>query len=47
MRDAPDVVFVVSAYLAAYQAKAFGVGDYIAHFMFNSPPGIADAMAMA
>ncbi len=47
MRDAPDVVFVVSAYLAAYQAKAFGVGDYIAQFMFNSPPGLSDAMDLA
>ncbi|HSQ38523.1 MAG TPA: cobalamin-dependent protein, partial [Anaerolineales bacterium] len=28
MRDAPDVVCVVSAYLAAYNAKAFGVKDY-------------------
>ena len=25
MRDAPDVIFVVSAYLAAYNARAFGV----------------------
>ncbi len=47
MRDAPDVVFIVSAYLAAYQAKAFGVGDYIAQFMFNSPPGLSDAMDLA
>ena len=47
MRDAPDVVFVVSAYLAAYQAKAFGVRDYIAQFMFNSPPGLSDAMDLA
>ncbi|HCU58346.1 MAG TPA: methionine synthase, partial [Anaerolineaceae bacterium] len=39
MRDAPDVVFVVSAYLSAYNAKAFGVRDYIAQMMFNSPPG--------
>ncbi len=47
MRDAPDVVFVVSAYLSAYNAKAFGVRDYIAQLMFNSPPGLSDAMDLA
>lgn len=47
MRDAPDVVFVVSAYLAAYNARAFGVEDYIAQLMFNSPPGLSDAMDLA
>ena len=33
MRDAPDVVFIASAFLAAYNAKAFGVKDYIAQFL--------------
>lgn len=47
MRDAPDVVCVVSAYLSAYNARAFGVKDYIAQFMFNSPPGLSDAMDLA
>ncbi|NMC83858.1 MAG: methionine synthase, partial [Anaerolineaceae bacterium] len=47
MRDAPDVVFVVAAYLAAYNARAFGVRDYIAQFMFNSPAATADAMDLA
>ncbi len=47
MRDAPDVIFVVSAYLSAYQAKVFGVRDYIAQMMFNSPPGTSDAMDLA
>ena len=47
MRDAPDVVFVVSAYLSAYNARAFGVHDYIAQLMFNSPPGLSDAMDLA
>jgi hypothetical protein len=47
MRDAPDVVFVVSGYLSAYNARAFGVGDYIAQLMFNSPPGLSDAMDLA
>lgn len=47
MRDAPDVVYVVSAYLSALNARSFGVGDYIAQMMFNSPPGLSDAMDLA
>ena len=47
MRDAPDVIFVVSAYLSAYIARAFGIKDYIAQMMFNSPPGLSDAMDLA
>ncbi|HEY9075972.1 MAG TPA: cobalamin B12-binding domain-containing protein [Anaerolineaceae bacterium] len=47
MRDAPDIVFVVSAYLSAYNARAFGVQDYIAQMMFNSPPGTSDRMDLA
>ena len=47
MRDAPDVVFIVSAYLSAHNARAFGVRDYIAALMFNSPPGLAEGMDLA
>ena len=47
MRDASDVICVVSAYLSAYNARAFGVKDYIAQLMFNSPPGLSDAMDLA
>ena len=47
MRDAPDVVFVVSAYLAAYVAKRAGVKDHIVQMMFNSPPGTSTAMDIA
>ncbi|MCX6034047.1 MAG: hypothetical protein NTV38_03595, partial [Chloroflexi bacterium] len=47
MRDAPDVVFVVTAFLSAYNTKKFGVRDYIAQMMFNSPPGLSDAMDLA
>ncbi len=47
MRDASDVVFVTSGYLSAYNAKAFGVKDYIAQLMFNSPPNLSDAMDLA
>jgi hypothetical protein len=41
------VVFVTAAYLSAYNARAFGVKDYIAQLMFNSPPGHSDAMDLA
>jgi methylmalonyl-CoA mutase cobalamin-binding subunit len=47
LRDAPDVIFVVSAYLSAYSARALGVRNYIAQMMFNSPPGLSDAMDLA
>jgi len=47
MREASDAVFVATAYLSAYNAKAFGVHDYIAQMMFNSPPGLSDAMDLA
>jgi methylmalonyl-CoA mutase cobalamin-binding subunit len=47
MRDAADAVCVTAAYLAAYNARAFGVRDYIAQLMFNSPPGLSDAMDLA
>ena len=47
MRDAPDVVSAVAGYLSAHNAKAFGVRDYIAQLMFNSPPGLSDAMDLA
>jgi len=47
MRDAPDVLFCVSSYLSAHNARAFGVQDYIAPLMFNSPPGLSDAMDLA
>ena len=47
MRDAPDVVFVTAAFLSAYNARKFGVQDYIAQLMFNSPPGLTDALDLA
>ena len=47
MRDAPDVIFVVSSFLSAYNARAYGVRDYIAQLMFNSPPGTSGAMDLA
>lgn len=47
MRDASDAVFVAAAFLSAYNARAFGVRDYIAQMMFNSPPGLSDKMDLA
>jgi hypothetical protein len=47
LREAADVIFVVSAFLSAYNARFFGVKDYIAQMMFNSPPGTSDAMDVA
>ncbi|MHB8926406.1 MAG: methionine synthase [Bacillota bacterium] len=47
LRDAPDVVAVAAAYLAAYNAKALGVGDYIAQYMFNTPPLTSARMDLA
>lgn len=47
MRDASDTVFAASAYLAAHNAHAYGVKDYIAQLMFNSPPGHTDSMDLA
>lgn len=37
LRDAPDSVAVAAAYIGAYNAKAFGVKDFIAQYMFNTP----------
>jgi len=47
MRDAPDVIFVATAFLSTYNARFFGVKDYIAQLMYNSPPGESDAMDLA
>ena len=38
LRDAPDVVAVVAAYLSAYNARAAGVRNYVQQLMFNNPP---------
>jgi methylmalonyl-CoA mutase cobalamin-binding subunit len=47
MRDGPDVIYVVAAYLSAYNAKHLGVHDYIAQMMFNSPTGTSESMDLA
>jgi len=47
LRDAPDVIFVVSGYLGALNAKSTGVQDHIVQLMFNTPPSVSDAMDLA
>src|SRR5262249_36826675 len=44
LRDAPDVVAVVAAYLAAYNARACGVQNYVQQLMFNNPPSTSRIM---
>jgi hypothetical protein len=44
LRDAPDVVAVVAAYLAAYNARSCGVRDYVQQLMFNNPPSTSPTM---
>ena len=39
LREAPDVIAVVAAYLAAQNAKQQGVKTYVAQYMFNTPMG--------
>jgi hypothetical protein len=47
LRDAHDVISVVMAYLAAYNARAMGVTHYVSQYMFNTPPGMSSAMDLA
>jgi hypothetical protein len=44
LRDAPDVIAVVAAYLAAYNARAAGVQDYVQQLMLNNPPNTSPVM---
>jgi len=47
LRDAHDAIGVAAAYLAAYNAKAMGVKDYVAQYMFNVPAFISPEMDLA
>ncbi len=47
LRDAHDVMPVVTAYIAAYNAKKLGVKHYISQYMFNIPHGISFPMDLA
>lgn len=47
LRDAHDTIAVAMAYLAAYNAKESGVKEYIAQYMWNTPPGTSFRMDLA
>ncbi|MDH7604854.1 MAG: cobalamin B12-binding domain-containing protein [Melioribacter sp.] len=47
LRDAHDSLAVTMAFLAAYNAKKMGVKDYVAQYMFNTPPGTSPQMDIA
>jgi methylmalonyl-CoA mutase cobalamin-binding subunit len=47
MRDAPDVVVCAASAIYAEVAKAMGVKDYIATYMFESPPHLSNRMDLA
>ncbi len=47
LRDAHDVMPVITAYIAAYNAKKLGVKNFISQYMFNVPNGISFPMDLA
>jgi len=47
LRDAHDVISVVTAYLSAYNAKKYGAKDYIAQYMFNTPNTLSFSMDLS
>ena len=47
LRDAHDVISVVTAYLSAYNAKKYGAKHYIAQYMFNTPNTLSFSMDLA
>lgn len=47
LRYSSDAIAVAAAYLAAYNAKKMGVGDYVSQYMFNTPPETSFKMDLA
>ncbi|MBN1584484.1 MAG: cobalamin-dependent protein [Anaerolineae bacterium] len=47
LRDGHDAVACAAAYLYAYVARAMGVRDYIATYMFETPPHLSNRMDLA
>lgn len=47
LRDAHDVMSAFMAYVSAYNAKKYGVKNYIAQYMFNTPNTLAFSMDLA
>lgn len=47
LRDAHDSLAVAMAFIAALNAKKQGVKNYVAQYMFNTPPGTSPKMDLA
>ncbi len=47
LRNTSDTIEVVTAFIAAYNAKKLGVRHYVMQYMFNTPPGISPEMDLA
>jgi hypothetical protein len=47
LRDAPDAIAVADMYLSGIIAKKLGVKNFIAQYMFNTPPSISLDMDLA
>ena len=47
LRDAHDTISVAASYISAYNAKKFGVNDYISQYMFNIPNSLSFSMDLA
>ena len=47
LRRSGDTVELAAAYLAAHNAKALGVKDYVCQLMFDTPRGISSTMDVA
>ena len=47
LRRSGDTIELAAAYIAAHNAKALGVRDYVCQFMFDTPRGISSAMDLA
>ena len=47
LRDAHDTMSVAASYISAYNAKKFGVRDYISQYMFNIPNSLSFSMDLA
>ena len=47
LRDAHDAIACAAAYLYAYVARAMDVHDYIATYMFETPPHLSNRMDLA
>ena len=47
LRDAPDAITVADGYLCGIIAKELGVKNYVAQYMFNTPPSSSLDMDLA